>query len=737
MLTWKESPDSQEDVARLLHPSVKEWFYGRYLEFSLPQCYGVKEIHSRRHILISAPTGATKTLTAFLSILNELVDASLKGRLEDRVYCVYVSPLKALDYDIEVNLLTPLREIEELVGHLGIRVGVRTGDTTARERSRMLKEPPHILITTPESLAIMQTSPKFRSHLSQVEWCIIDEIHALAENKRGVHLALTLEALSDISPHLTRVGLSATISPLEEVAGFLAGSKRDCLVVDVQFLKELDLQVVSPLPNLIDVSHGRLYTALYDTLHSYIQEHRTTLIFTNTRAGTERVVHTLQERFPGAYAENIGAHHGSLSKEVRHGIEERLRQGSLKVVVSSTSLELGIDIGHIDLVILLGSPKSVARALQRVGRAGHKLHQKAKGRIIVTDRDDLVECSVLLKSAREKKIDDIHLPRNCLDVLAQQIIGIILQKQRHITELYRLVTSAYPYKDLTYDDFMEVIRYLAGMHASLEDRHVYGKIAYYEDTGIVKRRGRLTRVIYMTNIGTIPDEPAVLVKVGNEVVGTLDEAFLERLKPGDVFVLGGQTYQFKFARGMVAQVTGSVDKPPTVPAWFSEMLPLSFDLAREIATFRRLIAGYISHGSSKKDIIDFIQKYLYVDDVAAEAIHTYVREQYRYVGVPTDRQIIMESYNDDSKHYYIFHTMCGRRVHDCLSRALAYAVSRLYRRDVEIGINDNGFYIASTRSIPIMKAFGVLKSEKLPLLLSAAIDKTEILKRRFRHTASR
>jgi ATP-dependent Lhr-like helicase len=751
MVTVMKEPYKKEDIVNILNPLVNDWFFSKFQEFSLPQLYAVMEIHSRNNVLVSAPTGSTKTLTGFLSILNELIDLSQKGLLEDRIYCVYISPLKALNEDIKVNLIQPLKEMEALGGKsLGIRVAVRTGDTTATEKSKMLKHPPHILITTPESLAIVLSSSKFVEHLKKVEWCIIDEVHALAENKRGVHLSLSLERLQRLSHHITRIGLSATIAPLEEVAKFLVGYEknnlRNCKIVDVQFIKKMDLKVLSPVPDLIDTEHGIMHQRMYDLINELIQAHRSTLIFTNTRAATERVVDYLREKFPKNYAnwdseesgaKGIGAHHGSLSKWHRHNIETRLREGKLKVCVSSTSLELGIDIGFIDLVILLGSPKSVARAIQRIGRAGHRFHETAKGRIIVLDRDDLVECAVLLKSAIEKKIDRIHIPTNSLDVLAQQIHGIAIAEKIAVRELYELLRQSYCYTNLEWKDFIEVIEYLAGRFISLEDRHIYAKIWYDETEGMIGRRGKMSRVLYMTNIGTIPEETHVLVKVGEQVIGMIDEAFLERLKKGDVFVLGGNKYEFLFSRGMTAQVRASEQRPPTIPAWFSEMLPLSFDLAMEIGKFRRLMEEKFKLKKSKEEIIEFINSYLYVDANATNSIYEYFREQYLYAQIPNDKKILIEKYNEGERKLVIFHTLFGRRVNDCLSRAVAFAIGRLEHRDVEIGISDNGFYIASKKMVNAKEALGKLNSEKLNMLLSMAIDRSEVLKRRFRHCAAR
>ena len=747
MIEPKTTPNTPEELINILNPVVKKWFFSRFSGFSLPQLFGVMEIHSRNNILVSAPTGATKTLTGFLSILNELVNASESGNLQDKVYCVYVSPLKALGYDIQVNLIQPLKEMEKIAGKkFNIRVGVRTGDTTASEKAKMLKKPPHILITTPESLAIVLSSYRFINLLQAVEWCIVDEVHALAENKRGVHLSISMERLQNISPHMARIGLSATIAPLDKVAHFLVGneneSQRNCKICDVQFVKKVDLKVLTPFPDLIGSAPDEMHDAMYTLIDNLIQTHRTTLIFTNTRSATERVIHHLKEKFPKRYAAEdptIGAHHGSLSKAHRHSIERRLREGKLKAVVSSTSLELGIDIGYIDLVILLGSPKTVARALQRIGRSGHKLSATSKGRIIVLDRDDMVECAVLLKSAIEKRIDRIHIPTNCLDVLAQQIYGIAIASKTRVNDLYNMIRRSYCYKDLTLKDFNEVLDYLSGKYISLEDRHIYAKIWHDEDTGIIGRKGRMSRVIYMTNIGTIPDETFVVVKIAgsDHVVGKIDEAFLERLHKNDVFVLGGDRYEFLYAKGMVAYVNATVYRPPTIPSWFSEMLPLSFDLAIEIGKFRRLVEEKFNHNRSREEILEFINKYLYVDENTANSIYNYMREQYLYSEIPSDKKITVENFSDKGRKYVVVHSLYGRRVNDCLSRAVAFAIARSQHRDVELGLTDNGFYVAYEKNVNVSAAIKLLKSEKLELVMNHAIERTEILKRRFRHCASR
>ncbi len=736
-----ETPRSPTDVDAILHPVIREWFHERFSSFSLPQLFGVIPVHSRENVLISAPTGATKTLTGFLSVLNELVDSSTKGVLENRVYCVYISPLKALNNDIAKNLLEPLSQMGILAKRdLGIRVAVRTGDTSTTERQKMSKTPPHILVTTPESLAILLCSPKFREYLRNVQWCIIDEVHALAENKRGVHLSLSLERLQYLSPGMCRVGLSATVAPIEEVAKFLVGSTRSCNIIDVQFLKNMDLQVMSPVPDLIETDHLGLHTAMYQLIDDLVSQHRTTLIFTNTRSATERVVDHLKFKFPKKYAGLIGAHHGSLGKEARHNIEEQLRLGKLKCVVSSTSLELGIDIGYIDLVLCLGSPKSVARFLQRAGRSGHRLNQTVNARLIVMDRDDLVECAVLVKAARERKIDKLHIPTNCLDVLAQQIIGMAIEQVWNEEELFGVIRNSYCYSNLSRSDFADILKYLAGEFVSLEERHIYARI--WRNDGMIGKRGKLARVIYMTNVGTIPDETFITVKVGDHIVGTLDEQFLERLRAGDVFVLGGETYQFRFARGTVAQVTATTNRPPTVPSWISEMLPLSFDLSLEIGKFRRLLAEKFHLTRTRNDTISFIREYLEVNDTTAIAIHHYFSEQYAYAKrIPSDTLVLLEHVKTDTgtkvDSKIVFHALFGRRVNDCLSRGIAFVCGKVLHKDVEIGMNDNGFFVSGITLSDAKNALHSLEPAQLRKIMEIAIETSEVYRRRFRHCATR
>ncbi len=737
---------SKKDIEEILHPIVKEWFQSKFEDFSEAQKFGVKNIHDRENILISSPTGSGKTLTAFLSILNQLVILAEKNELEKKVYSVYVSPLKALSNDVRKNLIEPLEEITELAKSKGInlqkiQVALRTGDTTVAEKAKMTRNPPHILITTPESLAIVLTTKKFVESFQDVEYCIIDEIHSLG-NKRGSFLSLNIERLNAITKkESVKIGLSATIEPLEEVAKYLVGiaPERKVKIAKVQSNKKLDLDVLIPAKNLI--FENKPHINMYNVINELIQEHKTTLIFTNTRSATERIVNYLKDKFPVDYTdENIAAHHSSLSKGHRFAIEENLRQGKLKVVVCSTSLELGIDIGFIDLVILLGSPKASSRALQRVGRAGHKLHDTAKGRFIVMDRDDLVECAIIQKEMYEGRIDEIHFPKNALDVLSQTIFGMAISNPWKIEDLLELIRKSYCFQDLTKDDFLSVISYLSGEY-DLEKDRVYAKIWYDNEKKEIGKKGKLARVLYLTNIGTIPEESFVTVKLQTgDKIGVIDESFMNRMKRGDVFVLGGSKYGYLYTKGMNLYVKPAPEKNPTIPSWFSETLPLSFDSALEISKFRKEIKKRFEKKINKEKIKEFIREYTYTSEQVSEEIYNYFYEQFHFMEIPDSDTITIEKYTDerDDKKYILVNSMYGRRVNDTLSRALAYLLGAKLdtKRDVEVGISDRGFYLSSENT-KIEKAFSQLNSKNIEEILKQAIEKTDVLTKKFRHCATR
>ncbi len=761
MISRAERRYSYEEVLSRLDPTVAEWFSANFSSLSPPQEYAVVPILEGKNVLVSSPTGTGKTLAAFLGIVSRLFSLARRGELEDRIYAVYVSPLRALNNDIYRNLEIPLREIYQLARERGIEVqeirhAVRTGDTPPSERQRQLRKPPHILITTPETLAIILVAPKFRRHLEGVEWVIVDEIHSLVENKRGVHLSLSLERLEELAGRSpVRIGLSATINPLDVVAEFLVGYEdgrpRDCLIVDARYAKPLDLRVLCPVDDLVHTPSTVVSQRMYELLADLVRRHRTTLIFTNTRSGTERVVFHLKRLLNEEVEdldedESIAAHHSSLSRHVRHDVEERLKRGELKAIVSSTSLELGIDIGYIDLVAQIGSPKSVTRALQRVGRAGHRLHEVSKGRFVVVDRDDAVEVAVMVREALRGHLDMARIPEKALDVLAQHVAGMAVERRWDAREAFELVRRAYPYRNLTWEEFESVLRYLSGGYSELETYKVYGKIWYDPDEGAFGRRGRYARVIYATNIGTIPDEVAARVYnvENNRYIGNLEEEFVERLSPGDRFVLAGRVYEFVRAKGLKVYVKPAFDQKPTVPSWFSEMLPLSYDLAVQIARFRARIAREIEEGRDQEEIVAEIARECSTDEKAARAIFEYIREQLaflRSLGVdefPSDEVILVETYlSEDGNSYRVFHTLVGRRANDALSRALAYVVGRKVGRNLGVVVADNGFALVFPRGVEPQGLLGELDPNGLRDTLRSALANTELLKRRFRHVAAR
>jgi len=751
-----EKCPSDREVAGLLRDYVWEWFRRRYASFTLPQRCAIPLIKQGSNVLVSSPTGTGKTLAVFLGLIDELFKLGEEGGLEDKIYAVYVSPLRALNNDMRRNLLEPLEEIRRTAASMGvelpeIRVAVRTSDTPASEKQRMVRRPPHILITTPESLAIALASPRFRERLADTRWLIIDEIHELASSKRGSHLSLSVERLDYMTGYsLQRIGLSATIAPLEEVAKFLVGFRddgtpRDCVIVDARFAKPIDIKVLSPVDDLVHTPAEVVNEEIYKLLAQLIREHRTTLVFTNTRSATERVVYKLKrilEKMGIADMDSIEAHHSSLSRDVRLGVEERLKKGELRVVVSSTSLELGIDIGYIDLVVLLSSPKSVSRLLQRIGRAGHHIRQVSKGRIIVVDRDDLVECTVLAKAGMDRKIDRVHIPRNPLDVLAQHIVGMALEKKWRIDEAFKLIKRSYSFHDLSWSDYMLVLRFLSGRYG-LEDQHVYSKIWLDEEEGVFGRK-RSARMIYYLNTGTIPDEAKIRVfTLDKRYVGDLEEAFVQILSPGDIFVLGGKTYEFIRSEGMKVYVKPVEGQKPTVPSWFSEMLPLSFDSAILVGRFRRWVAGLIEEGVPRRKAVEMIASRYNVGVREAESIYEYILEQYEFTGglVPSDEMVLLELFHDyeSDSTSIIFHSLFGRRVNDALSRAYAYVLSSMTSSNTRITVTDNAFMltIPGIRRIELEKLAYSVDQYNIDTILHRVLRHTELLRRRFRHCAQR
>ena len=747
---------SDEKSLAALNPIVRKWFISKFKELTPPQKFSFKVISDRKNVLITAPTGSGKTLSAFIPIINNLVNLSFDNKLNDEIKCLYISPLRALNNDIYKNIILPIEDLyksSELIDKRNITIGVRTGDTPQNERRKQFVHPPNIFVTTPESLAIMLNSPKFIQKFVNLEYVIVDELHELANSKRGSHLSISLERLADSIKHdFVRIGLSATIYPLDRAASFLVGAKRSCVVVDASWSKKINAKVISPVKDLIYSNESEIDESMYEIINNIIKKNRTTLIFTNTRSGTERLVFNLKRRF-GYTDEEVSAHHGSLSRDERFSVEEKLKNGKLKCVVSSTSLELGIDIGSIDNVIQINSPKSITRALQRIGRSGHGFKDTANGDLIINNRDDLVECTVMLYDGLRRKLDSFTMPENPLDVLAQHIVGMALNRIWGIDEAYSLIKRSYPFRNLDKRDFLGLIKYLAGEYVPLRERSVYGKIWFDSSSNKFGKRGRLTRLIYYTNIGTIPDEVAINVYIWGtkKKIGNIEEEFLEKLKKGDVFVLGGKVYKFQRSSAADCFVLPAAGEKPNIPPWFSEQLPLSYELALDIGKFRREFSSIVSRlprekfvYKNQKKLPEKASKYLAsmpADKNSIASIYEYIKEQVYFTGkVPSDKLILIERTRYNEKEYTIFHSLFGRRVNDALSRVFAFILSDRLGEEVALVINDNGFALISNEKMNDSIIKSVIESATkadIQNIIAENIKRTEILRRRFRHAAAR
>jgi ATP-dependent Lhr-like helicase len=757
VLTYSTSDPSEEEVLAMLRPYTRAWFKSKYEEMTPVQRKTIPLVKRGANVLVSSPTGTGKTLAVFLGIIDNLYEYYEKnGSLPSGVYVVYVSPLRALNNDMKRNLHEPVSGILETARKMGvelpeIRIAVRTSDTSPYEKQKMARNPPHILITTPESLALALNAPRFREALRNVHVVVVDEIHELASSKRGSHLALSIERLEHLAQRpLQRIGLSATIAPLEEVALFLVGYRdsgepRDCVIVDARFDKKIDIRVKVPIVDIVHTPADVINEAIYRSVIDLVEKHRATLIFTNTRSATERVVFKLRkimEREKILDVDEIEAHHSSLSRDLRLEIEEKLKRGQLRVVVCSTSLELGIDIGYIDLVVLLSSPKSATRLLQRVGRSGHHIREVSKGYVIAVDRDDLVECAVLCKLAMEKKIDKIRIPKNPLDVLAQHLVGLALEDKWRIEDAYRLVKRTYSFHTLSYEDFLNTLRYLAGKLGDFyEHQRVYAKIWLDDEEEGVFGKKKSTRMIYYLNSGVIPDESKVKVfTVDGKYVGDLEEGFAEYLTPGDLFVLGGRVYEFLYSRGFVAVVRRADGQRPTVPTWFSEMLPLSYDSAIEVGKFRRLVAEMLRERGFSETVEYLIREYR-LERHAAEAICEYILEQMEYTGglAPSDKLILIEVFDEDTRRNVIVHSLFGRKANEALARLYAYVVGSELGVNVRITVTDNGFMLTLPRRIDAdyLKLFYSIPVDSAWDILVRVVRRTDLIKRRFRHVAVR
>ncbi|MEQ6341387.1 MAG: DEAD/DEAH box helicase [Gammaproteobacteria bacterium] len=727
-------PDNLMTLNRF-HPAVANWFRKTFPAPTAPQVQAWPEILAGRHTLIAAPTGSGKTLAAFLAAIDALLRQGLAGQLTDQTQVVYVSPLKALSNDIHKNLEIPLSGIRAELEALGlpdveIRTLVRTGDTPTSERLAMRRRPPHIAVTTPESLYVLLTSESGRDMLKSVHTVIVDEIHALAANKRGAHLALSLERLEALTARrLTRIGLSATQRPIEEVARFLTGASGiaaddapDCAIIDSGHIRQRDLALEVPGSPLEAVMSGEVWQQVYDRLAALSQAHRTTLIFVNTRRMAERVTRHLSERLG---EEHVASHHGSLSREQRLDAEQRLKQGALRVLVATASLELGIDIGDVDLVCQLASPRSIAAFLQRVGRSGHSLDAIPKGRLFPLSRDDLVECAALLDSVRRGELDSLIMPEKPLDVLAQQIVAEVASREWQEDELYECLRRAWPYHDLSRADFDALIHMLA---EGFSTRH--GRRSAYLHRDSVNRQLRArrgARLTALTSGGTIPDNAdyQVILEPEGHFIGTLNEDFAVESMAGDIFQLGNHSYRILRIEAGRVRVEDAHGQPPTIPFWIGEAPSRSDQLSLAVSRLRNEMAQRLT--ISTDDALRWLAQEVEITGAAAAQLVEYLASAQAALGVlPSQDTVVLERFFDESGGMQlIVHSPFGSRINRAWGLALRKRFCRTFNFELQAAATEDAIVLSltATHSFALDEVARHLNAKTVrPLLVQALLD---------------
>ena len=733
----------------LFHPITWQWFQQQFGSPTEPQRRGWPAIAAWEHTLIAAPTGSGKTLSAFLVCIDRLLRDGLDDRLSDEIQVLYVSPLKALSNDIHRNLELPLAGIREQAVQAGIelpdiRTAVRTGDTPASERQKMLRKPPHILVTTPESLYLLLTAEKSRERLRQVRTVIVDEIHALARDKRGSHLALSLERLERLCERpLVRIGLSATQKPIDDIARFLVGSRHvddrgepSCQVIDVGHARELDVSLEVPPSDLAAVCSHEQWDEIYGRLTQLIEQHRSTLIFVNTRRLAERIAHRLTEQLG---EEAVASHHGSLSKRLRQSAEQRLKAGQLRAIVATASLELGIDIGYIDLVCQIGSPRSIATFLQRVGRSGHSLGLVPRGRLFPLTRDELIECLALVRCVRRGELDRIEIPVAPLDILAQQMIAEVASQDWDERELFELCRRAWPYRDLSMADFADVVRLITeGVAPNLKrGAHLHRDAIHGR---LRARRG--ARIAATTSGGAIPEtaEYRVVTEGDQTFVGTLDEDFAIESQAGDVFLLGNTSWRIRFVRGGQVVVSDAQGAPPTVPFWFGEAPGRTVELSGAVSELRADLSERMEQ-QAEQDLLDWL-----IDDCggtrrAAEQSVAYVRAGQAALGVvPTANQIVFERFFDESGGMQlVIHSPLGARINRAWGLALRKRFCRSFDFELQASADDDGIVLSLSpqHSFPVESLFKMIGPHNARDLLEQALLAMPMFQVRWRWNVTR
>lgn len=727
------------------HPAVRAWFGQRFPDGPTPPQHGAwPHIRARQHTLVAAPTGSGKTLSAFLVAIDRLYKAHDRGESTAAVArVVYVSPLKALAHDIAENLERPLLEIASIAKSMGcsapsIRVGVRSGDTPTSARAAMIKKPPAFIVTTPESLYLMCTSSKARAALSTVDTIIVDEIHSLARDKRGSHLSLTMERLDHIctsagKPSPVRVGLSATQKPISTVANLLVGGRQtkagaaDCKIVDSGHVRTLDLGLVVPPSEMEAIPPAEQMGEILDHIAELVHEHTTTLVFVNTRRMAERISHELGERLAiddeGAEA-NVVAHHGSLSKDRRLIVESRLRAGDLKALVATASLELGIDVGPVDLVCQLGSPRNIATFLQRVGRANHDRYGTPKGRLYPQTRDDLVECSALLMAVHEGRLDAVRPPVAPLDILVQQLVAEVSAEEWDVDQLYSLVTTAGPYRELCRKDFDECLELAAT--GVTTGRGVRSHWLHHDDVNEVVRGRRGARMAALTNGGAIPElgDYRVLLDPDDTFIGSVNEDWATESMPGDIFTLGTHSWRIRRIEPGVVRVVDAEGMPPTIPVWFGEAPGRTVELSEEVCVIRRNVEEHL-RASGPSAAQEWLEATAQIGSEASEQIVRYLAASLAILGtLPTRQKLVIERFFDETGGMQlIVHSPNGARINRAFGLSLRKKFCKNFDFELQAAASDDAVCLSlgPQHSFPLEDVAGFLKSASLEATLTNAV----------------
>src|SRR5437660_2540367 len=758
------------------HPSVRDWFLKQFPAPTEPQARAWPAIKQRQHTLIAAPTGSGKTLAAFLSAIDDLVWKAVEGKLVDETQVVYVSPLKALSNDIKINLQEPLRGIQENLKTAGfdnveIRTFVRTGDTPASERAAMTKKPPHIIVTTPESLYILLTSEGGRRMLKTTRTLIVDEIHAMVDDKRGSHLSLSIERLqalvapgyAGILPAqsqemvagrmpepLVRIGLSATQKPIEEVARFLVGTSNidtdgepGCTIIDTGHTRKLDLAMEIPSSPLEAVMSNEVWEEIYNRIAALIREHKTTLVFVNTRRMAERVARHLGERLGD---ENITAHHGSLARELRLSAEQRLKSGELSALVATASLELGIDIGAVDLVIQIGSTRAISTLLQRIGRSNHTVSGFPKGRIFPLSRDELVECAALIDSVRRGELDHLEIPEQPLDILAQQIVAAVAPEEWTEDALFEMVCGAYPFRNLKREKFDEIIRMLSEGFTTRRGRR--GTYLHHDAVNGRIRGRRGARLMSITNGGAIPDtgDYRVILEPAEILVGTLNEDFAIESLAGDIFQLGNSSYEIKRVGAGEVRVLDAHGQPPSIPFWLGEAPGRSQELSESVSRMRSEIARRLEETEDLVDgprgpALQWLENGVGIPQAAAEQIVEYLAMTKIALGaMPTQEQIVVERFFDENgSTHVVIHAPFGSRLNRAWGLALRKRFCRSFNFELQAAATEDSIVLSlgPTHSFPLDTIFNYLNSKTVCDVLTQALLDAPMFNIRWRWNATR